>query len=80
MDDIYKQLRKKARDLWQEEGFLSERIHIKARALSTKEAIGNPEHQDFPIQKGKEKLMQAYLQGCRGPGVYRHIWRLRGDP
>jgi hypothetical protein len=66
MDDIYVQLKKRVFDLWKEEGLLSERIQIRARALSTKEAIGNPEHQDFPIQKGKEKLMQASFMDTGG--------------
>ncbi len=66
MDDIYEQLKKKALDLWRKEGFLSEKIHIRARALSTREAIGDPEHQDFPIQKGKEKLMQANFRDAGG--------------
>jgi hypothetical protein len=66
MDDIYVQLKKRVFDIWKEEGLLSERIQIRARALSTKEAIGNPEHQDFPIQKGKEKLMQASFMDAGG--------------
>jgi len=66
MDRFYQQLKKRVFDLWKEEGLLSERIQIRARALSTKEAIGNPEHQDFPIQKGKEKLMQATFMDAGG--------------
>ena len=66
MDDIYEQLKRRALELWREEGFLSEKIHIRARALSIKEAIGEPEHQDFPIQKGKEKLMQADFRDAGG--------------
>lgn len=66
MDDIYEQLKNRVFDLWKKEGLLSEKIQIRARALSTKEAIGNPEHQDFPIQKGKEKLMQADFMGAGG--------------
>ena len=66
MDDFYEQLKKRVFALWKEEGLLSEKIQIRARALSTKEAIGNPEHQDFPIQKGKEKLMQASFMDAGG--------------
>ncbi len=66
MNDIYEQLKRRVFDLWKEEGLLSERISIRARALSTQEAIGNPEHQDFPIQKGKEKLMQATFMDAGG--------------
>jgi len=66
MDDIYEQLRGRALELWREEGLLKEKIHIRARALTTREAIGDPEHQDFPIQKGKEKLMQATFKDAGG--------------
>jgi len=66
MEDFYEQLKERVFGLWKEEGFLSEKIEIRARALSTKEAIGNPEHQDFPIQKGKEKLMQASFMDAGG--------------
>ncbi len=41
-------------------------IEIKGAVLSVKEAIGNPERQDFPLQKGKEKLMQASFRGYYG--------------
>ena len=41
-------------------------ITVKARALSTEEAIGNPESDDFPLMKGKERLMQAELEGSAG--------------
>ena len=63
---FFEQLKKRVFDLWKKEGLLSERIEIWARALSTSEAIGNPEHKDFPIQKRKGKLMQATLMGVGG--------------
>ena len=66
MDDFYEELKRRVFDVWKAEGLLSERIQIRARALSTTEAIGNPEHQDFPIQKGKEKLMQATFMDAGG--------------
>ena len=39
---------------------------VKARTLSVEEAIGNPEGDDFPLQKGKERLMEATVNGARG--------------
>ena len=44
MDDIYKALKERVFDLWKAEGLLTEKIEVRARALSTQEAIGNPEH------------------------------------
>ncbi|MCD6305548.1 MAG: hypothetical protein J7M32_04580 [Deltaproteobacteria bacterium] len=66
MDNFYEELKERVFDLWNSEGLLSERIQIRARALSVAEAIGNPQHQDFPIQKGKEKLMEATFMGAAG--------------
>jgi len=66
MADIYTILREKTENLWRRHGLLSESITINARALSPQEAIGNPEADDYPIQKGKEKLMQADFKGTFG--------------
>ncbi len=66
MDDVFKALYDTVFDLWKEEGLLDEKIEIRAKALSAEEAIGKPEHHDFPIQKGKEKLMQATFKGSPG--------------
>jgi len=66
MKDVYKELKERVYDVWRAEGLLTERIEIRARALSISEAIGSPKHQDFPIQKGKEKLMHATFRGAGG--------------
>ena len=66
MDDVYKELKERVFGLLKMEGLLMERVEIRARALSVKEAIGSPEHQDFPIQQGKEKLMQATFREAGG--------------
>ena len=47
-------------------GLMGETVNVRARALSAEEAIGNPEADDFPIQKGKERLMQADIRGAIG--------------
>ncbi|MCK4533647.1 hypothetical protein KAU39_07640 [bacterium] len=41
-------------------------VKIKTKVLSPEEAIGNPEHNDYPIQKGRERLMQANFNGAHG--------------
>ncbi len=66
MMDIYENLRQQALELCRRENLLEEKIKVKARTLSTEEAIGNPEGQDFPMQKGNERLMQAEFRGARG--------------
>ena len=43
-----------------------ERVSIKARPLSSEEAIGNPEERDYPLVKGKERMIQAEFKGFLG--------------
>lgn len=45
---------------------LGERVSIQGKVLSTEEAIGKPQRQDFPLIKGKEKLLQAEFKGALG--------------
>ena len=59
-------LRLKALELWEGKGLLKESISVRARTLSVQEAIGDPEGDDFPLQKGKERLMQAEFMGAKG--------------
>lgn len=60
------QLQAKARELWAARGLLREPVTVRARTLSVQEAIGDPEGDDFPLQKGRERLMEAEFQGARG--------------
>lgn len=63
MPSVYETLSQQALSLCREKNLLQEHITVRARVLSTEEAIGNPEDQDFPLQKGKERLMQAEFRG-----------------
>jgi hypothetical protein len=64
--DFYDRLKQVAFDKLKTRGLLRETVRVKARALSAEEAIGHPESDDFPIQKGKERLMQAQIRGAAG--------------
>lgn len=66
MSNLYDEIRETARVLLKQHGILGRRVKVKAHALSTEEAIGNPEGDDFPLQKGKERLMQAEIDGVKG--------------
>jgi len=67
MDAFYEQTKERVLHCGRKKGFYSEKNPDPGPGtLSTKEAIGNPEHQDFPIQKGKEKLMQASFMDAGG--------------
>jgi hypothetical protein len=66
MNDIYNEMRERTRELLGGQDILGERVRIWARTLSTEEAIGNPEADDFPLQKGKERIMQAEFGNALG--------------
>lgn len=66
MTGVYDELKNKALQICRENNLLDERIVISARTLTPEEAIGNPEGDDFPLQKGKERLMQAEFRGALG--------------
>ena len=66
MTDIYAELKRKTLALMQDNDLMDATVRVEAHALSVEEAIGNPEADDFPIQKGKERLMQADIQGGLG--------------
>lgn len=45
---------------------IEQSVHITCKALSAREAIGRPEHDDYPIIQGKEVMVEAEFQGARG--------------
>jgi hypothetical protein len=47
-------------------GLLNKEVRITGRVLTEEEAIGNPEANDFPLQTGRERLMQADFEGAAG--------------
>lgn len=63
---VYDQMLQKFQYQVQIHDLLKHQVCIQARGLSVEEAIGNPEGDDFPLQKGKEKLMQANFAGALG--------------
>src|SRR3712207_2480466 len=64
--DFYEKLLKKFRKVVEENDLLNEEVNINGRTLTPKEAIGTPVRQDYPIIKGKEKLIQAEFKGEKG--------------
>ena len=64
--DFYRELTARFTDLIREHELLNERIEVQGRILNPDEAIGTPRRKDFPILKGKEKLMEATFKEARG--------------
>lgn len=78
MRSILETVRQEALKLWADAGILKENITVTAAPLTVKEAIGTPEGNDFPIQKGKEKLMEASFRGARGQAFTDHYGNFTG--
>ena len=64
--DHFETLRSSFAEQIELENWLDEMVSIKVRTLSAEEAIGNPEHRDYPIIKGREKMMAAEFRGVQG--------------
>ena len=61
------------------QGELRSQVSIQVKGLSVKEAIGSPQRQDYPIQKGKEILIQADFQGFKGQAFTTHPKEFVGE-
>ena len=64
--DIYEQLRKALKTQIEQHNLSGQNISIRCKALSASEAIGNPEHDDYPIIKGREVMVEADFKGMKG--------------
>jgi len=64
--DLFEQLKCRLSAIMEDNGFGNEPINVKVKALKPEEAIGNPEDKDYPIIKGKERMMEADFKGSRG--------------
>lgn len=64
--DFIEVIRQEYQRLAQENAWQSETVNVRVKTLTTEEAIGNPEHQDYPLVKGKERMMETKFLGSRG--------------
>ena len=64
--NFYEELISRFAELIREHDLLGERIEVRGRILEPGEAIGTPKRQDYPLLKGKEKLMEAVFRGAQG--------------
>ncbi len=64
--DLYEKLRESLEKEIQKHHLSGRNISIRCKALSAEEAIGKPEHDDYPIIKGKEVMVEAVFEGAKG--------------
>jgi len=75
MSRILEEVRDRAMAIWRERDMLGQSVRVVAGPLSVAEAIGDTGESDFPIQKGKEKLMEAGFGNARGQAFTSHFGR-----
>jgi len=63
---IWSDLRKAFASLIHDNDLDNQSISIRCAALSAEEALGRPEHGDYVLQKGRERIVEASLAGARG--------------
>lgn len=63
---ILEQAKQKFLELVGKTDFHDIEVHIHCKALTPEEAIGNPLDEDYPIQKGKERIIEADFLGAKG--------------
>lgn len=65
-DNVFNKLLNYTRKMLELEDNSFSSTEIVLQSLCSEEAIGNPGRQDFPLQKGKEKLVETRFRGCPG--------------
>ena len=65
-DKFYDNLFDRFIEIVTDNNLLDKRVKVTGRALSSIEAIGYTEKKDFPILKGKKKLLEAEFKGVKG--------------
>lgn len=64
--DFFDSIRNVFEKLVYEHAWQNRPVVVKVKTLKPEEAIGNPEHQDYPLIKGRERMMEAEFLGSRG--------------
>ncbi len=64
--DVYEILKTALQQKLQRYQLAGQTVKVRCKALSAKEAIGTPEHDDYPIIRGKEVMVEATFKGAKG--------------
>jgi uncharacterized protein (DUF4213/DUF364 family) len=63
---LYEKLKQALKSEIEKHNLSGQNISVRCKALSAAEAIGNPEHNDYPIIKGKEVMVEAAFKQAKG--------------
>jgi len=65
-ENIFDLLRISLKKTIDENDLAGDNIVVSAKTLNPDEAIGNPEHDDYPLLVGRERMMEAHIRGKPG--------------
>jgi hypothetical protein len=71
--NVLEQVRDALRVLAEENGWVNDALDMECTALTTEEAIGTPDEQDYPIQRGKETMLQVAFRDRIGQAFSREV-------
>jgi len=77
--DVYSRLKKEFAKLAEKYSLMADPIGVTAKALTPDEVIGNPEEKDFPLVKGRERMMDAAFRGAHGQAFSDMYGDWKGD-
>ncbi len=63
---MYEKLKEALEKKIRKHSLSGQNISVRCKALSVKEAIGIPEHDDYPLIKGREIMVEAVFKGAKG--------------
>ena len=75
---MYEELKKKFKLIVDEHNWNAEEVNVVAQTLSPVEAIGNPEEKDYPLLKGRERIVEARFREARGHAFTDMFGNYRG--
>jgi len=64
--DPFERLRQSLTQTMKSRGWDREEVRVRARTLTPQEVIGDPEDRDYPLIKGRERMMAAEFRGFQG--------------
>ncbi len=75
---LIQSLQSRMKEEWEPLGILADTVMVSARILTTEEAIGRQNDNEFPLQKGKEKMMEACFRESKGQAFTDHFANFEG--
>ncbi len=73
------EIKQKFASIAQDKGLLAEQVTVEVKTLTAQQAIGRPERDDFPLLKGKERIIEARFKGSSGQAFTDAFREYQGD-